>query len=77
MNILIDTNIIIPLEPGSLTDLEINTDLALPFHKLVQKSENVIHPLAKVPCHFGIGNGHVIGKRSAGKIVIIFGQRRK
>ena len=46
MNILIDTNIIIPLEPGSLADLEINTELALQFHSLVQKSENVayVHP---------------------------------
>lgn len=43
MNILIDTNIIIPLEPGSLTDFEINTELALQFHSLVQKSGNVIY----------------------------------
>ncbi|MBC2704684.1 GNAT family N-acetyltransferase [Desulfobacula sp.] len=43
MNILIDTNIIIPLEPGSLTDFEINTELALQFHKLVQKSGNIIY----------------------------------
>ena len=43
MNILIDTNIIIPLEPGSITDFEINTKIALEFHRLVQKSDNVIY----------------------------------
>jgi L-amino acid N-acyltransferase YncA len=43
MNILIDTNIIIPLEPSSLTDFGVNTDLALQFHRLVQKSGNVIY----------------------------------
>lgn len=46
MNILVDTNIIIPLEPSSSTDFEVNTDIALEFHSLVQKSGNVlfIHP---------------------------------
>lgn len=46
MNILIDTNIIIPLEPSALTDFEINTELALRFHSLVQKSGSIIfvHP---------------------------------
>ncbi len=46
MNILIDTNIIIPLEPSSLTDFGVNTDLALKFHSLVQKAGNLIfiHP---------------------------------
>lgn len=49
MIILIDTNIIIPSEPGSLIDLEINTASALQFHSLVQKSGNVvyIHPAVK------------------------------
>ena len=46
MNFLIDTNIVIPLEPASKVDLEINTDLAIKFHKLVSSSESVIfiHP---------------------------------
>lgn len=46
MNILVDTNIIIPLEPSALTDFEINTELALKFHSLVQKSDSIIfvHP---------------------------------
>lgn len=34
MKFLIDTNIVIPLEPTSVTDLGVNTELALKFHKL-------------------------------------------
>ncbi|MFW8602478.1 GNAT family N-acetyltransferase [Desulfobacterota bacterium M19] len=46
MNFLIDTNIVIPLEPTSKVDLEINTDLAIKFHQLASSSESVvfIHP---------------------------------
>ncbi|MCD4742748.1 MAG: hypothetical protein K8R67_09780, partial [Desulfobacteraceae bacterium] len=47
MNILIDTNIVIPLEPSLTTDFGINTNAALKFHRLVQKSDSVlfVHPL--------------------------------
>jgi hypothetical protein len=47
MNILVDTNIIIPLEPGSIRDFEVNTDAALEFHNLAQKSGSIlcVHPL--------------------------------
>jgi predicted RNA-binding protein with PUA-like domain len=46
MNFLIDTNIVIPLEPASKFDLEINTKTALKFHNLCTKSGNnlYIHP---------------------------------
>ena len=46
MNFLIDTNIVIPLEPTSKVDLEINTDLAIKFHQLASSSESTlfIHP---------------------------------
>ena len=46
MNFLIDTNIVIPLEPATHVDLAINTDLAIKFHKLVLMSESTIfiHP---------------------------------
>jgi len=46
MNFLIDTNIIIPLEPVHHLDLSVNTSLALSFHQLVSKSGNTIfiHP---------------------------------
>ncbi|MCP3875088.1 MAG: EVE domain-containing protein [Desulfobacteraceae bacterium] len=43
MKLLIDTNIIVPLEPGLTTDFEINTDHALEFHRLAQKSGNTLH----------------------------------
>ena len=47
MNFLIDTNIVIPMEPGSFFDLGVNTSLALEFHKLANKSGNhiFIHPV--------------------------------
>ena len=38
MNFLIDTNIVIPMEPGSTVDLEINTPLALEFYRLANRS---------------------------------------
>lgn len=46
MNILIDTNIVLPLEPGSTVDLEVNTNNAILFHRLSSQSNNVIciHP---------------------------------
>jgi len=46
MNILIDTNIVLPLEPGSTLDLEVNTNNAILFHNLSSQSNNVIcvHP---------------------------------
>lgn len=46
MNILIDTNIIIPLEPCEIADLHVNIEKALEFHKLIQASNNniFIHP---------------------------------
>lgn len=46
MNILIDTNIVLPLEPGSIVDLEVNTNNAILFHSLSSQSNNVIciHP---------------------------------
>ena len=46
MKFMIDTNIIVPLEPTSISDFEINTDQALEFHRLAQKSGNTvyIHP---------------------------------
>jgi L-amino acid N-acyltransferase YncA/predicted RNA-binding protein with PUA-like domain/rRNA-processing protein FCF1 len=46
MNLLIDTNIVIPLEPGSPLDEEVNTETAIIFHNLAIQSENVlcIHP---------------------------------
>jgi hypothetical protein len=46
MNILIDTNIVLPLEPGSTVDLEVNTNNAVLFHSLSSQSNNVIcvHP---------------------------------
>ena len=46
MKFLIDTNIVVPLEPGLTTDFEINTDHALEFHRLAQKSGNTlyVHP---------------------------------
>ncbi len=46
MKFLIDTNIVIPLEPASKLDLEVNTAAALKFHNLCSKSGNAlyIHP---------------------------------
>ena len=46
MKFLIDTNIIVPLEPVSISDLEVNTDLAFEFHRLSQRSKNTlyVHP---------------------------------
>jgi hypothetical protein len=46
MNLLIDTNIVIPLEPGSALDEEVNTEIAINFHNLANLSKNVlcIHP---------------------------------
>ena len=43
MKFLIDTNIIVPLEPGLISDFEINTDHALEFHRLTQKSGNTVY----------------------------------
>lgn len=46
MNFLIDTNIVIPLEPTAKVDLAINTNLAIKFHKIALSSESIlfIHP---------------------------------
>ena len=46
MNILIDTNIVLPLEPGSYIDVEINTEKAVLLHNLTNQSGNTlcIHP---------------------------------
>lgn len=46
MKFLIDTNIVIPLEPTSSLDLEVNTDLALMFHHLSSKAgqQIFVHP---------------------------------
>jgi len=46
MKFLIDTNIVIPLEPTSRTDLEVNTNLALEFHNLCSRAGRkiFIHP---------------------------------
>lgn len=46
MNFLLDTNIIIPLEPTGKMDLEVNTDLAIKFHNLAHKSKSTlfVHP---------------------------------
>jgi rRNA-processing protein FCF1/L-amino acid N-acyltransferase YncA len=46
MNLLIDTNIVIPLEPGSSLDEEVNTEIAINLHSLANSSKNVlcIHP---------------------------------
>jgi GNAT superfamily N-acetyltransferase len=46
MNLLIDTNIVLPLEPGSYIDVEINTDNAVLLHNLTSGSGNTlcIHP---------------------------------
>lgn len=43
MKFLIDTNIVVPLEPGLTADFEINTDHALEFHRLAQKSGNTLY----------------------------------
>ncbi|MFH2045140.1 MAG: EVE domain-containing protein [Pseudomonadota bacterium] len=43
MKFLIDTNIVVPLEPGLSSDFEVNTDHALEFHRLAQKSKNTLH----------------------------------
>ena len=40
---MIDTNIVVPLEPGAISDCEINTDHALEFHRLTQKSGNTVY----------------------------------
>ncbi len=47
MNFLIDTNIVIPMEPASKMDLDVNTPLALEFHRLANKSGNnlFVHPV--------------------------------
>lgn len=46
MKFLIDTNILIPLEPGTYSDLEVNSELAYEFLKLLNKSGNTVfvHP---------------------------------
>jgi hypothetical protein len=43
---LIDTNIIIPLEPASKSDLELNSELAREFHRLSAKAryQLFVHP---------------------------------
>lgn len=50
MNFLIDTNILIPLEPASKSDLEENTAAALNFCSLCSKSGNklFVHPAVTV-----------------------------
>ena len=49
MKFLIDTNIVIPMELTSPLDVEINTPLALEFHKLAANSGSqiFIHPSIK------------------------------
>jgi hypothetical protein len=42
MNLLIDTNIVIPMEPGSYVDTEINTGSALEFHNLALRSGSIL-----------------------------------
>ena len=42
MNILIDTNIVLPLEPGSYVDIGINTENAILFHNLSNRSGNIL-----------------------------------
>jgi hypothetical protein len=46
LNLLIDSNIVIPLEPCSFDDAGINTDAAIDFHNLCNRSHNTvcIHP---------------------------------
>ena len=46
MHFLIDTNIVVPLEPAMTDDFGINTNKALKFYNLAQKSNNIIciHP---------------------------------
>jgi GNAT superfamily N-acetyltransferase len=46
MNFLIDTNIVIPLEPGSYDDLDVNTENAILLHNLINSSQNklCVHP---------------------------------
>ena len=46
MNFLIDTNIVIPLEPCEIADLHVNIEQALEFYRLMQESKNsvFIHP---------------------------------
>jgi hypothetical protein len=41
MKFLIDTNIIIPMEPASTLDFEINTPLAMEFHRLAANTGKV------------------------------------
>ncbi len=50
MKILIDTNIVIPLEPASTGDLEPGTILAAEFHRLAAKAGHqlFIHPLIRL-----------------------------
>lgn len=50
MKFLIDTNIVIPLEPASKSDLEINTEIATKFIQLCSKSKNqpYIHPEIRI-----------------------------
>ncbi len=50
MKFLIDTNIILPIEPGLISDFEVNTDLALKFYRLSQESGNnvCVHPEVKL-----------------------------
>jgi hypothetical protein len=43
MKFLIDTNIVVPLEPRLISDFEINTDHALEFYRLTQKSGNIVY----------------------------------
>lgn len=46
MKLLVDTNIIIPMEPASTLDFEVNTPLAMEFHRLSARTGNPIcvHP---------------------------------
>lgn len=50
MKLLIDTNIVIPLEPGSTADLEPSTVLAVEFHRLAAKAGHqlFVHPLIRL-----------------------------
>lgn len=46
MKLLVDTNIIIPMEPASTLDFEVSTPLAMEFHRLVARTNNhiCVHP---------------------------------
>ena len=62
MKFLIDTNIVIPLEPASIFDLEINTEVASEFIRLCNLSHNelYIHPEIRID----IGKDKNVDRRS-------------